>query len=145
MGGLLSRQREPPSLTDEVIKRIRLLEQKADLNNDGVVTKEEFTQYTAMQSLDKDRKIQQLRERLAETEKQYEQVQRKHEALLHHLEQEDKSELASNTTISTKAIDAFVDELLDDPKINIYWLHDSIERPLYRNPFFLFFKSVWGI
>ena len=140
MGNILSRRQETPSLTDEVMNRIHLLEQRADLNNDGVITKEEYQQFSAMQSLEKDRKINKLRERLAKEEdkvkelhRHYQELQAKHQALLDYLADENKADIAQSTQLSTKAIDAFVDDLLADPKINIYWLHDSIERPLYRN------------
>lgn len=118
--------------------RLERIEREADLDGDGVVTKAELQKWSANELHAKDTEITFLRAELAEARqknKRWEGLYKK----LHERYEELQGTVAkgevrpANESISTTAVEAFVDELLEDPNINIYMLPDSVERPIYVN------------
>lgn len=129
--------------------RLSRLESAADLNKDGFVTKKELDEYISRQLADKDAELSSLRidkmrlqEKLDQERKNvikwkqaYDDLHKRHEDYLQMLanKENDASASPASQHISNQAIGRFVDELLEDPNINIYMLPDSIEKPLYVN------------
>jgi hypothetical protein len=58
---------------------------------------------------------------------EYEKLYQKHEALIQEMEMKN-----TKSKISEKAIDAFVQTMMDDPKTNIRGFPDAIESALYK-------------
>lgn len=71
------------------------------------------------------------KERADKWERAYNDLHKRHEDYLESIAKE--SDKPPTSVISTGAISRFVDELLADPNINIYYLPDTIEKPLYTN------------
>jgi len=152
MGNLLCTASSDELGYNNLQERIHRLEEAADLNNDGLVTKEELQVYTANQLELKDSEIMVLRtekarlmndlaelarvkDKLVDTARA-EAVKWKdaHDRLQRVLAQDLREASAErDTVISNQAIERFVEELLNDPNINIRVLPDGIERPLYAN------------
>ena len=154
MGISSSRIPEPNNL-DSLQARMDKLEKAADLDGDGIVTKKELKEYSAKEIQLRDSEILMLRAEKTRLEqelihlrdemnrtrvaveketskwiKAYDTLHASHEA---YLEKEKEDHDQKPQTISNKAVERFVDELLADPNINIYMLPDTIERPLYVN------------
>lgn len=133
---------------NRILDRVHRLEEGADLNRDGLVTKEELKEYSTRELKLRDTEILSLREEILELREQkrgavkkakemskaYDALYAGHEAYLEMIAKEKESgEKPATSVISSKAVDRFVDELLSDPNINIYLLPDSVEKPLYAN------------
>lgn len=67
----------------------------------------------------------------AKWEAAYAKLHQRHEDYLESIAK--KADVAPTSVISNGAISRFVDELLADPNINIYYMPDSIEKALYTN------------
>lgn len=153
MGTFFSKRRELWCLQ----KRMDLIEEKADLNGDGVVTKKELKEYAAGELQLKDSEILNLRcelsrlqqeitelkekkhNRIIKAEREadkwkdaYNELYKRQEELINNI-QDGKNKKDPNDMISNQAIEKFVDDMLADPNINIYLLPDSIEKPIYMN------------
>lgn len=134
--------------------RIHKLEELADLNKDGLVTKEELQKYTAQELEMKDSEILMLRAekerlekdlidqraltllKLKKARKETTTWKKAYNSL--YKRQQNYQQLQTNDVpatgeISNQAIERFVNELLEDPNINIDLIPDAIERPLYAN------------
>ena len=146
MGQRQSKQSEKEPLLPNIQNiqdRLAYLEQAADTNRDGLVTRQELEQYTATQLNVKDQELCNLRQELSaareknvKMQQMYDEAHRRHEELLEQISKEkaDKVHKKDPTSVvSNGAIERFVDELLKDPNINIYLLPDSIEKPIYVN------------
>jgi hypothetical protein len=100
--------------------------EKADINRDGMVTRDEMEAYINTQFREKDEKISQLRNA-------YDDLYQKHSHLLEQIARNSKWDVAKQSNISGDAIQKFVDELLADPNVNIYGFPDRVESAIYRN------------
>jgi len=65
----------------------------------------------------------------------YDELFKKHQMYIDKVQQTDNvvDNSSQKIHVSQTAIEKYVDDLLSDPNINIYYLPDSIEKPIYVN------------
>lgn len=115
-----------------VERRLRALETQADLNNDGIVTRDEMETYMATQLKMREDELIRLNHEKDELKKQYDELYKKHEEMLNEI-REGRGELIPVSTVSNIAVEKFVEQLLADPNVNVYGLPDAVESAVYRN------------
>lgn len=116
---------------DTIDQRLSRLEKQADLNSDGVVTRQEMETFMAMQLQRRENDLLKLNEEKKRLQEAYDRLYKEH---LDVLEQINKgASFTPVSKISDKAIETFVDTLINDPEINIYGLPDRLEKAMYRN------------
>ena len=146
-------------------RRLKRLEEMADVNGDGIVTRRELEEYTVAKLNEKESEIAMLRARNVYLTEKITRMKSKHKEEVSKWKRAYETsylntqklidELASstrdisstpqstvNSTISSQSIDKFVDELIDDPNINIYLIPDSVERTIYSNTLKMVFSLL---
>jgi len=124
MGGSTSK----PNLED----RLTRLEELADVNKDGMVSREELENAL----LEKDSEIDDLRQA-------YDDVVAENTRIIAELMEEQLKNLSSE--ISTSSVGVFVEELMENPKYNAKWVPDKIEKPIQVANFKLMLHAIKNI
>lgn len=138
MGAYLSIARNVHNIND------RLNRLEADLNKDGIVTRDELIKYNSKEielrdseivSLRSDKikleaEISKLNNDLISWKSAYNDLHKKHES---YISSDIGERPVRNSQISNKAINCFVEEILADPNLNIQLIPDKIEKPMYVN------------
>jgi uncharacterized protein YfkK (UPF0435 family) len=165
MGNFFTKKYNNNDLID-LQKRLEKIE-RLDLNNDGVISKDEFEQWknNDLQDLknsiknevknDYEHKLIQLNDTISNLNKQLDISKNAYNELENTLNEKNKliERLGANIKtdddvkelvrlLSQEQINRYVEELLADPETNIGILPDGIERPLYRNIFKLMLKIM---
>ena len=130
--------------------RLVNIEKLADIDGDGIVTKKELKDWTTKElklyeseilllrseRANAEDTIKKLNDELEQQKKRYNELHKKYESCLEVGSAQSPlpyENLSQNHTISNKALKKFVDDILQDPNLNIYLLPDNIEKPLYMN------------
>ena len=116
----------------EVEDRLARLEGLADVDNDGVVSREELEEAL----LEKESEIDDLR-------KAYDEVMAENARLTAELMEEQVKNLGSE--IASSSVGDFVEELMKDPKYNAKWVPDKIEKPIQVANFKLMLHAIKNI
>jgi hypothetical protein len=163
MGQLLGGQSDPNLVVDADIQNIRellLKIQQLDQNNDGIITKSEFTTWQTEQKIrmteleekitsqienkysgllsEKNTQILNLQTKVDELTKQMGSLKNMNgilEAKLLHEASKDPLEQKKIQQLSKDKINEFVTELLSDQSINSNYLPDFVEKKIYKNVF----------
>lgn len=131
----------------------KIIYEKIDQNNDGVVTREEFSEWKnkykkKMEKLikdsentikdqfretivAKDAQIQELKRKLHMSEKAYAELEHQNINLIENTDNISSEDIKS--IISKTKIRKYVNEIIENEDINIKGLPDSIEKAIYRN------------
>lgn len=125
--------------------KIAKLSYSADLNNDGIVSRHEMELFVVAQLTSRENTIQKLSDELSLEKKkiemlndEYSKLRSHHENLLEKIrskrgnDNNDNKASLDKSFISTDSIDIFIEEMLQDPEVNIGWMIDSIEEKLYK-------------
>ena len=129
--------------------------EEADLNLDGVITKEEFNKWSQdmKNEMDTFRKEYENKNIEAnELNKQIETLKKINEDLEYKLLVKNMNESGDNVNgkvrlkaISKKRIEDYTEFLIQDKETNIGWMPDFVERKLYRNVFEILINLLTGI
>jgi hypothetical protein len=121
---------------DEAKKDIDLV----DTNNDGIISQEEITNYLKnkmeKETLENNKEVLKWKNAYDQLLIKYEKLDKSKRNKLkesNNLVNEYDNNILKTSFISDKVVDEFVDSLINDPKINIKYIPDSIERSFYRN------------
>jgi len=126
---LLERIDDLSALVDlNVEDRLAKLEDSADLNSDGVVTREEMETYLASQLKSREEELIKLRSALKKERKKYEQLAGMYEKLRDIYNAEEK-EVIRVSRISSSTLRKHIDEVMKDPGNNWGFLPDILEKP----------------
>lgn len=143
-------------------RRLKRLEEMADVNGDGIVTRRELEEYTVAKLNEKESEIEMLRARNVYLTEKIIRMKSKHKEEVSKWKRAYETsylntqklidERAStrdinsttpvNSTISSQSIDKFVDELIADPNINIYLIPDTVEKTIYSNTLKMVFSLL---
>jgi len=127
-------------------KRLDDLE-KADHNDDGVVTKEEFQQWAKNQNNNSIKILNELQQENTELQKQIASLRNINNVLENKLKNvkvdvnyknghnDDQERLLNLQELSEEQIEKFVMNLLNNKEINIGYLPDFVEKQIYKNVF----------
>lgn len=118
-------------VNNNIVERLRLMEEHADVNNDGIVTREEMENYLAIQLQSREQELLDLRDEYNTMKQKYKSMRKKYQRL-------QEGVLAENPDISTlpissiskKHIAKYVDDLMDTDEGNLDMVPDFIERPI---------------
>jgi molecular chaperone DnaK (HSP70) len=127
--------------------RLKRLEMMADLNKDGITSKEELAQYTSTElhlrdteilTLKNDKlalqeQLKKTKENLDKLQKAYDNLHNRHKVYVETVDKTTDINPIKPIRISETTIEKYVDDLLADPNINIYYMPDKIEKPIYMN------------
>lgn len=131
---LKSLEKRDDKTRGNIQKRLKRLESNADANADGIVTRTEMENYMATQLKMREDELLRLRAELKRVQKAYSALSKQHDDVLQKVHDGRPTEIVT-AAVNPAAINAFVDEMLDDPNINIYGLPDRFERAMYRKLF----------
>ena len=143
MGNLFSSRPPVNWGVSDLIERLESVEEslqqassRADVNGDGIVTRKEMESYLATQLQIREQELDRLNNELDRLQKAYDALSTKHGKLVTSVksgkQNEISADLQSSSSVDDAAIDKFVQELIDDPDINIYGLPDRIEKAMYK-------------
>ncbi len=105
---------------------------KADLNKDGIVTRDEMESYLATQLQTREQELCRLRTELIRVQSAYESLSKQFtSSTSNHCSMDTVHEKIYNSQIDDQAISIFVQSMLDDPNVNIHGMPDIIERAMY--------------
>jgi hypothetical protein len=163
MGNLIAGKTDPNLILDDDIKNVKelLLKLKElDQNNDGIITKSEFTTWQKDQKnrmveleekitkqmenkystiiAEKDAQITALQTKVDDLTKQLGSSKNMNnilEAKFLHESSKDPAEQKYIRKLSKNKINEFVTELLSDHSVNINYLPDFVEKQIYKNVF----------
>jgi len=109
--------------------RLKELESHADLDGDGIVTREEMETYMATKLQLREAELIELRDALEKEKSEHIHIREKYEEL-RELYTSDNPEKVSVSRISGKVIKRFIEEQLEDPDHNWKNVPDIVEKPV---------------
>jgi Ca2+-binding EF-hand superfamily protein len=110
-------------------EKIQDIEQKADVDHDGVVTKEEMRTYMLSQLESRENELIDMKNELIRERTENDQIKEKYELLkAKYLEKHPSSIKVSK--VDKKIVKRYVDDLLADPETNWKMVPDIIEKPM---------------
>jgi hypothetical protein len=102
-------------------------------STDNPITKKEMETYVLSQLSLRQKEMQKLQEELVRVQQAYDGLMSKYMLLVQQVKEEKISTPNVITSvIDEKAIDIFVQGLIDDPNVNIHGVPDFIERAMYK-------------
>jgi len=117
---------------DEIEKSLR----KIDVNGDGVVSKKELE--TAIKNIKtSDDHILKLKNEVEKYKREYNSLKEKHDNVCKTIDDIKDGNIESHkvkigSSINDKAVEDFVDDIINDPNTNIYGVPDILEREIYK-------------
>lgn len=128
---------------ENIDKRLERIEERADINQDGIVTRAEMENYLANQLKSREEELIELKNKFKKERAKYKALKTKFEKIQDGILSENAGILTLPiSTISKKRIQQYVDEVMETPEGNIDIIPDMIEKPLQVKKFKILLESI---
>lgn len=123
--------------------KIEALEQRiADLNGDGIVTRQEMETYFSTQLKLREEELDKLRKENKSLEQSHSELLSRYEKLLKQVRKGKLPDISQESRISNTAIEDQIKQWLADPNINIKYIPDRAEMFMYKKSLTAFLAGL---
>jgi len=134
MGGLISKKKTldesiEASYREDLEERLKRLEENADLNNDGIVTRQEMETYMATQLKMREDELIKLRQENEALKEALSKADQRYESLL---EKATRGDEVQKSQVSNAALERQIQLWLNDPRTNFSFIPDRAEMFAYK-------------
>lgn len=130
-------------VNNDIADRLQAMEQQADINHDGIVTRDEMENYMTSQLQIREQELIDLRDEYNSLQQKYKLLQDRYQRLQDGIlaENPDISKLPMSV-ISKKQIAKYVDDLMSTDEGNLDIVPDIIERPMQIKKYKMLLETI---